>query len=247
VNFVVKAAWWQMLGLWIAVIAALLLLIWFLYRWRTKQLLRNAQRLGLQVQLQTKELQLQAEQLQSLVEEKTILVTQLQEQKIALEQQARLDGLTGIANRRAFDESLQYECLRSSRLSQPLSLVLIDLDHFKLVNDQYSHLAGDLVLKRVSAVLQLQIRDIDTLARWGGEEFAILLPNTLLADAVDICERMRQQIRQIDCRDINQHLVISASFGIANSGVHGQPRQLIAQADAMLYQAKALGRNQVCS
>lgn len=247
VNFVVKAAWWQMLGLWIAVIAALLLLIWFLYRWRTKQLLRNAQRLGLQVQLQTKELQLQAEQLQSLVEEKTILVTQLQEQKVALEQQARLDGLTGIANRRAFDESLQYECLRSSRLSQPLSLVLIDLDHFKLVNDQYSHLAGDLVLKRVSAVLQLQIRDIDTLARWGGEEFAILLPNTLLADAVDICERMRQQIRQIDCRDINQHLVISASFGIANSGVHGQPRQLIAQADAMLYQAKALGRNQVCS
>lgn len=247
VTFVVKAGWWQQRSVWIAVLLSFILLVWVLYRWRTNQLWRNAQRLGLQVQLQTKELQLQAEQLHSLVEEKSALVTQLQEQTVALEQQVRLDALTGIANRRAFDESLQYECLRSSRLLQPLSLVLLDLDHFKQVNDQFSHLAGDLVLKRVSGLLQQQVRDIDTLARWGGEEFALLLPNTSLADAVDICERIRQQIQLIDCRDIHPNLVLSASFGVAHCSRQAQSRQLVAQADAMLYQAKALGRNQVCS
>lgn len=246
VSFSVRAGWWQHPGLWFGFFILLSLLIFLMYRWRTRQLLRNALHLQHQVQLQTRELQLQAEQLHSLVSEKSELVARLQQQTETLEQQVRLDVLTGIANRRAFDESLQYECLRSSRLQQPLSLVLIDLDHFKRVNDLYSHLAGDLVLKRVSTLLQQQVRDIDTLARWGGEEFALLLPNTSLAAAIEICERIRQQIAQIDCLDIDSSMRITASFGVANNSGQGQPRQLITQADAMLYLAKARGRDQVC-
>lgn len=246
VSFSVSAGWWQYRSLWFGLFLLLALLIYLIYRWRTGQLLRNALHLQRQVQLQTRELQLQAEQLQSLVEQKSELVAQLQQQTVTLEQQVRLDALTGIANRRAFDESLQYECLRSTRLQQPLSLVLIDLDHFKRVNDQYSHLAGDLVLKRVSVLLQQQVRDIDTLARWGGEEFAVLLPNTTLSAALEICERIRSQVRQIDCGDIDSSLQLTASFGVAYSGPQAQPRQLVTQADAMLYLAKARGRDQVC-
>lgn len=247
VSFSVRAGWWQYQGIWFGLCVIVAGSIFWMYRWRTRQLLRNALHLQQQVELQTRELQLQAEQLQTLVTEKSELVAQLQQQTETLEQQVRLDALTGIANRRAFDESLQYECLRSSRLQQPMSLVLLDLDHFKRVNDQYSHLAGDLVLKRVSALLQQQIRDIDTLARWGGEEFALLLPNTTLGAAVEICERIRQQITKIDCQDIDHSLHLTASFGVANSGTQGQPRQLISQADAMLYLAKARGRDQICS
>ncbi len=246
VSFSMNAGWWQYKGVWFGLCVIVASLIFWMYRWRTRQLLRNALHLQQQVQLQTRELQMQAAQLRSLVSEKSELVAQLQQQTETLEQQVRLDALTGIANRRAFDESLQYECLRSSRLQQPMSLVLIDLDHFKRVNDLYSHLAGDVVLKRVSALLQQQVRDIDTLARWGGEEFALLLPNTTLGAALEICERIRQQIAQIDCQDIDSSLRLTASFGVANSGIQGQPRQLITQADAMLYLAKSRGRDQVC-
>jgi len=245
-SFSVRASWWQYRTLWFGLIGLLALAIFLIYRWRTRQLLRKALHLQQQVQLQTRELQLQADQLHSMVEEKSELVAQLQQQTEMLEQQVRLDALTGIANRRAFDESLQYECLRSTRLQLPLSLVLIDLDHFKRVNDLYSHLAGDLVLKRVSALLQQQVRDIDTLARWGGEEFALLLPNTSLGASLEICERIRQHISQIDCQDIDPSLRLTASFGVANCAGQGQPRQLITQADAMLYLAKARGRDQVC-
>jgi len=246
VSFSVNAGWWQYRSLWFGLFLLVALLIFLIYRWRTGQLLRNALHLQRQVHLQTSELQLQAAQLQSLVEEKSALVAQLQQQTVTLEQQVRLDALTGIANRRAFDESLQFECLRSSRLQQPLSLVLIDLDHFKRVNDQYSHLAGDLVLKRVSALLQQQVRDIDTLARWGGEEFALLLPNTTQSAALEICERIRLQFRQIDCSDIDSSLQLTASFGVAHAGPQAQPRQLVTQADAMLYLAKTRGRDRVC-
>ncbi|SNY57667.1 diguanylate cyclase (GGDEF) domain-containing protein [Arsukibacterium tuosuense] len=175
------------------------------------------------------------------------LKRQVAEKTAELAALARLDSLTGLANRRAFDEAMQHELKRAKRQQEPLCLALLDIDHFKQVNDNWSHSVGDEVLKRVAATLQQHCRDIDSLARWGGEEFVILLPDTSLPLAQEVCDRLRQRVADTCFTDIVPDLTVTLSIGLATLQVKDDGKQLLIDADRALYQAKNSGRNTVIS
>ncbi len=163
---------------------------------------------------------------------------------------ARQDLLTGLFNRRALYETLQATLNQATREASPLSLILIDLDHFKLVNDQYGHPAGDKVLQRVAETLLKNKRGYDTVGRWGGEEFLMILPNTDLDQAAIVAERLRATLAatQLAVTD-SKTLALNASLGVTSMQRTQQPftiETLLKQADEALYQAKGKGRNCVC-
>jgi diguanylate cyclase (GGDEF)-like protein len=165
-----------------------------------------------------------------------------------VERQAVTDELTGLANQRAFHSILEGEIERSRRFSAPLALVMLDLDHFKQVNDEYGHQQGDEVLALVADVLRQFSRDIDTPARYGGEELAVVLPQTDSEGAAQLAERMREAIAQLDAPRVNGEgsLSLRASFGVAAMPESAADKEgLIAAADAALYRAKRGGRNRV--
>ncbi|MEZ4598760.1 MAG: diguanylate cyclase [Syntrophotaleaceae bacterium] len=157
-----------------------------------------------------------------------------------LARMALCDGLTGLYNRAYFDATLEKEIARSRRSKLPLSLLLVDLDHFKKINDNHGHLVGDRVLANVAAALRDQSRVADTVCRYGGEEFAIILPETPLAGAQLVAERIRRQISELKLE-----VSVTTSIGI-NCAEHYEelvPDLLIAGADSALYAAKRKGRN----
>lgn len=237
---------WQRTGFWFSVLLLSILSIAGLMRWRLHRLQQAAAHLQQQVAEKTIELQLKADHLQQSNQEKSELVEQLRIQSEAFARQARQDSLTGLANRRVFDEALSQEFMRAKRHQHPLCLVLIDIDYFKRVNDNWSHAIGDQVLIRMAKCLQAQCRNIDIVSRWGGEEFALLLPETSVPKAVQLCDRLRAEIRQLDFNDVATGLQITVSIGIAASMLYEQPEVLLSQADKALYQAKEHGRDQVC-
>jgi len=164
-----------------------------------------------------------------------------------LRDRAESDPLTGVANRRRFYHALDVECLRFTRNHNPLSLLMIDLDYFKEVNDEYGHSVGDAVLRIVAQLLLLCLRKTDLLARYGGEEFSVLLPETPLEGARLIAERIRQTISQHPIVADGCHVNVSVSVGVAS---HADDKEAVAEtllkkADLALYRAKALGRNRV--
>ncbi len=245
-RFEITPFFWQRPLFIAAAVLLLCLALWLLYRWRMASLWRSEQKLRQQVQAKTAELQQQAVVLRATVSEKSLLAEKLREQATAFALQAREDGLTGLANRRAFDEQLAAEFTRAQRLQHQLCLVLLDVDHFKKINDNWSHLVGDQVLKALAQVLTTFCREIDVAARWGGEEFALLLPETSLTQGVEVCERLRQAIAALDFSAIAPGLRVTASFGVVvNTGLPHYDK-LISRADRLLYQAKEQGRNQVC-
>jgi len=161
---------------------------------------------------------------------------------------ARRDALTGVANRRAFEEDLAREAARAARAGTPLSLVLLDVDRFKAVNDTHGHPAGDAVLAAVAARAEGALRAGDLLARVGGEEFAILLPGAGLEAAVEAAERVRARIAEEPVVAGEVSLAVTVSLGCASllpGDANGA--DLFARADRRLYGAKAAGRNRVCS
>jgi diguanylate cyclase (GGDEF)-like protein len=164
-----------------------------------------------------------------------------------VERQAVTDALTGLANRRQFYEVLGREYERAQRFGQPVSLILLDIDDFKLINDSRGHLAGDAVLHSVAATLAEVIREIDLAARYGGEEFAVLLPQTGPEGAANLAERLRSEIAARSIRFGTDEITgVTASFGVAAGPVNEQTQiDLIASADAALYQAKREGKNHV--
>jgi diguanylate cyclase (GGDEF)-like protein len=164
-----------------------------------------------------------------------------------VERQAVTDSLTGLANRRQFYEVLGREYERAQRFGQPVSLILLDIDDFKLINDSRGHLAGDAVLHSVAATLAEVIREIDLAARYGGEEFAVLLPQTGPEGAANLAERLRSEIAARSIRFGTEEITgVTASFGVAAGPVNDQTQiDLIASADAALYQAKREGKNHV--
>jgi diguanylate cyclase (GGDEF)-like protein len=153
-----------------------------------------------------------------------------------LEGLARTDALTGIPNRRVWDEELPRELNRARRMGTPLCVAIIDLDHFKAYNDQYGHQAGDRVLKEAASAWRTQVRSIDLLARYGGEEFVLLLPACALSDAIQIVERLRAVTPLVTC-----------SVGMASWDFRESPHELVERADRALYAAKTDGRDRCVS
>jgi diguanylate cyclase (GGDEF)-like protein len=166
----------------------------------------------------------------------------------AVERQAVTDELTGLANVRAFLDTLDRELERSRRFGTPLGLVMVDLDDFKRVNDTYGHQQGDEVLAQVACVLRESSRELDTAARYGGEELAMILPQTDASGAELLAERVREAIESLPVRRVDGKgaLRVTASFGVAAAPESGSDRMdLIAAADAALYTAKRGGKNRV--
>jgi diguanylate cyclase (GGDEF)-like protein len=160
--------------------------------------------------------------------------------------QAATDGLTGLANRRSFDDELALEWRRADRVGDSLALVLVDLDDFKSINDGRGHQAGDAVLRRVAAILDSGGRQVDLAARYGGEEFAVLAPETNLVGAMKLAERLRVALEAATIELPNGgELTVTASFGVAIKGDLERAEQLIAAADEALYEAKRAGKNRV--
>ncbi len=177
-------------------------------------------------------------------------INQLERQVEHLQKLVVTDPLTGIYNKRHFNESLHKELERTRRSRQPTSLIMLDIDHFKSINDQHGHLAGDKVLQALANTLKHTIRLIDIPCRYGGEEFALILPSTPLVTAIQVAERLHQAIQQAEIAIDDDHaLQITASLGVSSFDAldKADGEQLIARADQQLYQAKATGRNRVCA
>ena len=155
------------------------------------------------------------------------------------------DPLTGLKNRRYMDSFLKMECDLINRQSVGGTLVVVDIDHFKRVNDIYGHNAGDKVISAVAHRLEKRLRDSDVACRWGGEEFVLFLHNTSGHRAFSTCEELRTLIQghqlEFDSRSLN----VTASFGITSLQTQDSPQSVFARADKALYQAKTMGRNQV--
>jgi diguanylate cyclase (GGDEF)-like protein len=163
-----------------------------------------------------------------------------------VQRQALVDSLTGLANRRLCEAALEKEMARAQRFSEPLALILADLDDFKTVNDAYGHPAGDEVLREFARTLQDCIREIDLAGRWGGEEFVVILPGTDLAGGAKLAERIRAELAtRVALSPAGERLITTASLGVADYDGDGTPADLLGAADAALYAAKRAGKNRI--
>jgi two-component system cell cycle response regulator len=164
-----------------------------------------------------------------------------------LEQLASTDALTGCLNRRALIETLERELDRARRYSLVLTMLMVDIDHFKPINDTMGHLAGDLVLRQLGDLLRREVRSVDAVARYGGEEFVILLPETAVHGAMIFAERMRQRISQHPFGAADRPITVTVSIGVASFPDQKitNPESFLAIADTALYRAKTDGRNLV--
>lgn len=170
-------------------------------------------------------------------------------EKSRMQFHAEMDALTGLPNRRAFDSYFLEEAKRSDRNQTPLALALVDIDHFKRVNDQYGHAAGDIALQHIASILRRHLnRPTDFVARWGGEEFAILMTGNSLEGANYVLERLRHDIERSPCETPKGDFKLTISVGLAKAIVHESRDidSLLDHADQALYQAKHSGRNRVC-
>jgi len=169
-------------------------------------------------------------------------VDELYSMTTTLEQQATIDSLTKIYNRYKFEELFDEELQRANRVSQDLSLIIFDIDHFKAINDTYGHQAGDSVLKELSELISKNIKTSDIFARWGGEEFVILLPGTSLDGAVMFAEKLRKMVKEYDFKEIDK---MTSSFGVGKFEEYENKQTFFEKVDKALYVAKSKGRNRV--
>jgi diguanylate cyclase len=172
--------------------------------------------------------------------------TKLEEQSRQIDLQlaeARLDGLTGTNNRKSFDEELTRRMAEWRRRQTPISLLMIDVDHFKKINDRHGHPAGDTVLREIARVLQATMREMDFVARYGGEEFAVILPSTVLRDARRAAERALEAVAGHRFNVDDGELDVTVSVGLAEAMPGDDASTLVRRADEALYLSKAAGRN----
>jgi diguanylate cyclase (GGDEF)-like protein len=172
------------------------------------------------------------------------LTLELRQIETDLRDMAMTDYLTGAYNRRSFDDLGRRECARARRNGTPLALLIIDIDHFKVFNDTYGHLTGDELLCALVMACRRQLRQVDLLARWGGEEFAVLLPATDRPGCLSVAEKLRQAVAELTVPGGDQQAQVTISVGGAlctpeDNGLE----ELLRRADLALYQAKRRGRN----
>ena len=165
---------------------------------------------------------------------------ELQAQNQKLTELSTKDSLTGIYNRSHLDQVIESEVMRSNRYKSNLSLIMLDIDHFKNINDNYGHQVGDAVLIRVAEVLNQNLRTTDILARWGGEEFMILCPNSSESQTLIVAQKLRKNLASVKHKNVGQ---VTASFGVASHQPGQTVRKLVNQADEALYKSKSAGRN----
>jgi diguanylate cyclase (GGDEF)-like protein len=173
-------------------------------------------------------------------------VQTIQRENETLQVKATTDPLTGLANRARFNDFFEEQFARAYKLQRPLSILFLDVDHFKKVNDTYGHQAGDEVLRRVGKLLKLAVRNIDLAARYGGEEFAVILTETDSNAAAQLADEIRQALQAESIRFENKVLKITGSIGVAGTDrtrIFSQPTQLSGAADRAVYAAKSAGRN----
>jgi len=203
----------------------------------------------------------------SLLREKDTIVNELIESKKLLEKYSNnleemveqrteilkwlsiTDPLTGLYNRRYFIEQIELEFKRSKRYNRDLSLLMLDIDHFKSVNDNYGHQVGDIVLRKISSIIISQLRDSDLAFRYGGEEFMVILPETKADDAINVAKRMKQEIMETEHIYRNLNFKVTASIGIVSIkdmlGKFETVDDIIKKVDDNLYKAKNSGRNTI--
>lgn len=221
-------------------LAALSLLVgasscgWVLYRRHSRWQHDTEERLEDSIQTRTFELQ--------------VVLNELADKNRILEEQNTLDALSGVRNRAYFDKKFQAELKRSRREKRPLALVMLDIDHFKLINDTYGHLAGDAVIRGVAQRIQeLLKRSSDNVCRYGGEEFALILPNTDAGGVMALAEQIRHSIAEKPFPTEVAELQVQVSVGcyVAIATAEMVSTDYIHAADQALYQAKTAGRNQI--
>ena len=180
-----------------------------------------------------------------LLDEQTATQSQLESTLIKLKNAASTDELTGLLNRRELNSRLSYELTKAQRNQSSMALLLLDLDHFKNINDTYGHQCGDLVLKYVANCLTQHFRTTDSISRWGGEEFLILMPNTTVEEARQVSSRALQALES-SAFHYNSHAInITASGGLCEMDNNSDLESILIIADERLYKAKANGRNQI--
>ena len=207
----------------VMVVLSIFLAIWF------KQMIERIQRHLLELHRSEREARGESERLNRMLAE-----------------MAAVDPLTGLLNRRAAQEALEDELQRSRRLGEPFSVLMIDADHFKSINDLHGHAVGDRALQHLGTLLSAQMRDIDRVGRWGGEEFIVLLPGTPLAQAQEVAERLRERTQSLPPRWQERAVPLTVSLGVSQwAGPSDELSALMARADAAMYRAKANGRNRV--
>jgi diguanylate cyclase (GGDEF)-like protein len=162
-----------------------------------------------------------------------------------IQHQAATDGLTGLVNYKTFYEILEKELWRTRRYGGPISLIMVDIDNLKKINDAHGHHAGDKVIREISQKIKGCIRQIDTAARYGGDEFAMILPNTSLADAVIAAERMVDSVSDSPITWENEQIALSISVGVGEYDAQSSPEDITSHSDQALYMAKQAGKNTV--
>lgn len=187
------------------------------------------------------------EDLHTVNEEKSELVAQLRQQADALDKQTKEDSLTGLHNRRYLDDQITQEFSRARRFKRDLTVVMADIDSFKSINDKFSHQTGDDVIKIVAKILRDSCRMIDVVARFGGEEFVLLLIETPVHKARLLCEKIRTAIEKYDWTAIDPELRVTISMGLTDDLALADPQAMLSDADSKLYEAKRAGRNQIAS
>ncbi len=228
VSFSIIPRWWQSGELRLALALLGCILGAVLWRWRVNLLVRQTRQLELAVERRTDDLQLEKAELLRAREQ--------------MRHYAEHDDLTGLWNHRIIIERLRGEVDRSRREGVPLSLILVDLDHFKEINDTFGHPAGDLALKEISAVFQRSVRSYDWVGRYGGEEFLLILPGSSLANARVRAEHLRMAVQVAHIVSGPEAIRVTASFGVV-SGFPSDYESLLRAADTALYRAKDSGRN----
>ncbi|MFJ7918813.1 diguanylate cyclase [Lysinibacillus fusiformis] len=199
--------------------------------------------LGDKINIIKKEHQLMQETLNETLEYKVQERTkELEAAKLELEALANTDRLTQIPNRVRLDDVLEKEFEQATGKGTPLSIILLDIDHFKAVNDEFGHQVGDLVLRHAADILKNHVRVEDVVGRWGGEEFLVVCPHTRLKDAVQLSENLRQQLEQHSFPVVHQK---TSSFGVTSFVIGDTIHSLLSRCDKALYQAKEYGRNRV--